>query len=155
MGTKEVFRGGSRTAAISKMEHFVIRVKCSILDVASVLDSPLSVLEQHPECFRTLSRIFKNIPWHLFGNIQATLTDSQYFLNFDSFSCFVTFINSGSKFKKIYIFFSSFKNGFNANKHFMIRCFSCISFHTSLVIPTTFEPVYCKQGDQPFHTVLL
>ena len=46
------FRGGSRTAATSKMEHFVIIVngwkpltiitKRSILDVATVLDPPLS-----------------------------------------------------------------------------------------------------------------
>ena len=45
------FRGGSRTAAISKMELFVIIVngfqpltvikKCSILDIAAVLDPPL------------------------------------------------------------------------------------------------------------------
>ena len=44
-------RGGSRTAATSKMEHFVIIVNgfqpltiitnCSILDVAGVLDPPL------------------------------------------------------------------------------------------------------------------
>ena len=44
-------RGGSRTAAISKMEHFVIIVngwklltiitKSSILDVAAVVDPPL------------------------------------------------------------------------------------------------------------------
>ena len=44
-------RGGSRTASTSKMEHFVIIVngwkpltiitKCSILDVAAVLDPPL------------------------------------------------------------------------------------------------------------------
>ena len=46
-----VNRGGSRTAATSKMEHFVIIVdgcqpltiitKCSILDAAAVLDPPL------------------------------------------------------------------------------------------------------------------
>ena len=46
-----VDRGGSRTAATSKMEHFVIIVngwkpltiitKSSILDVAAVLDPPL------------------------------------------------------------------------------------------------------------------
>ena len=46
------FRGGCRTAATSKMEHFLIIVngqkpstvitKCSILDVAAVLDPPLS-----------------------------------------------------------------------------------------------------------------
>ena len=46
-----VYRGGSRTAATSKMECFVIIVngwkpltiitKCSILDVAAVLDPPL------------------------------------------------------------------------------------------------------------------
>ena len=46
-----LFRGGSRTAATSKMEHFVIIVngfhrltiitKCSILDVAAVLGPSL------------------------------------------------------------------------------------------------------------------
>ena len=46
-----MFRGGSRTAAASKMEHFVIIVngwkpltiitKSSILNVAAVLDPPL------------------------------------------------------------------------------------------------------------------
>ena len=46
--------GGSRTAATSKMEYFLITVngfqpvtiitKCSILDVAAVLDPPLVVL---------------------------------------------------------------------------------------------------------------
>ena len=46
-------RGGSKTAATSKMERFVIIVnglksltiitKCSILDVAAVLDPPLNV----------------------------------------------------------------------------------------------------------------
>ena len=46
-----IFRDGSRTAATSKMELFVITVKgwkpltiitkCSILDVAAVLDPPL------------------------------------------------------------------------------------------------------------------
>ena len=49
-------RGGSRTAATSKMEHFVIIVngwkpltiitKRSILDVAAVLDQPLSIIAQ-------------------------------------------------------------------------------------------------------------
>ena len=47
------FRGGSRTAATSKMEHFVIIVngwkpltiitKRSILDVAAILDPPLGL----------------------------------------------------------------------------------------------------------------
>ena len=46
-----VIRGGSRTATAAKMERFVIIVngwkpltiitKCSILDVAAVLDQPL------------------------------------------------------------------------------------------------------------------
>ena len=50
-GNKDVSRGGSRTAATSKMERFVIIVnsfqpltiitKHSILDVAAVLDPPL------------------------------------------------------------------------------------------------------------------
>ena len=49
--TYAIFRGGSRAAAISKMEHFVIIVngwkpltivtKRSILDVAAALDRPL------------------------------------------------------------------------------------------------------------------
>ena len=48
---KSFYRGGSRTAATSEMEHFVIIVngwkpltiitKCSILDVAAALDPPL------------------------------------------------------------------------------------------------------------------
>ena len=48
-------RGGSRTAATSKMKRFVIIVndfqlltiitKCSVLDVAAVLDPPLSTFE--------------------------------------------------------------------------------------------------------------
>ena len=51
-------RGGSRTAATSKMELFVIIVngfqpltimtKCSILDVATVLDLPLSQVLKSP-----------------------------------------------------------------------------------------------------------
>ena len=50
-GTCQLTRGGSRTAATSKMELFVIIVngfqpliiitKCSILDVAAVVDPPL------------------------------------------------------------------------------------------------------------------
>ena len=49
-----ILRGGSRTAAASKMELFVIKVngfqpltiitKCSILDVAAVLDPHLSLI---------------------------------------------------------------------------------------------------------------
>ena len=60
-------RGGSRTAASSKMEHFVMIVdgckpltvitKCSILDVAAVLDPPLTfskrrALREHKSHFR-------------------------------------------------------------------------------------------------------
>ena len=44
-------RGGSRTAATSKMERFVIITiitKGSILDVAAVLDQPLNI-DFHPE----------------------------------------------------------------------------------------------------------
>ena len=51
LSTLNKARGGSRTAAASKMEHFVIIVngwkpltiitKCSILDVSAVLDPPL------------------------------------------------------------------------------------------------------------------
>ena len=46
----KISRGGSRTAATSKMKHFVILIngwkpliitKCSILNVAAFLDSPL------------------------------------------------------------------------------------------------------------------
>ena len=55
-----LFRGGSRTAATSKMEHFVIIVnswkpltittKSSILDVAEALDPPLLLaFSQEPE----------------------------------------------------------------------------------------------------------
>ena len=42
----EKYRGGSRTAATSKVELFVIIVitKSSILDVAAVLDQPLIVV---------------------------------------------------------------------------------------------------------------
>ena len=53
-------RGGSRTAATSKMEHFVIIVnrwkpltiitKSSILDVAAVLDPPLGTFPTSPRC---------------------------------------------------------------------------------------------------------
>ena len=51
---QDTTRGGSRTAATSKMEHFVIIVngwkpftvirKCSILDVAAVLDPPMTTV---------------------------------------------------------------------------------------------------------------
>ena len=55
------FRGGSRTAATSKMEHFVIIVngfqplaiitKSPILDVVAVLDPPLRlVMDYQTEC---------------------------------------------------------------------------------------------------------
>ena len=50
-----IIRGGSRTAATSKMEHFVIIVnawkpltiitRSSILDVAAVLDPPLIIVK--------------------------------------------------------------------------------------------------------------
>ena len=53
--TRHRSRGGSRTAATSKMEHFVIIVngfqpltiitKSSILDVATVLEPPLEKLK--------------------------------------------------------------------------------------------------------------
>ena len=53
---QDINRGGSRTAATSKMELFVIIVngfeqltiitKCFILDVAAVLDLPLSLLQK-------------------------------------------------------------------------------------------------------------
>ena len=50
-----IIRGGSRTATTSKMEHFAIIVngwkplttitKCSILDVAAILDPPLIIVD--------------------------------------------------------------------------------------------------------------
>ena len=56
-----LLRGGFRTAATSKMELFVIIVnswkpvtiirKCSILDVAAVLDPPLIWIWFHPQFF--------------------------------------------------------------------------------------------------------
>ena len=59
------FRGGSKTAATSKMERFVIifngwksltiTTKPSILDVAAVLESPLN--------FKTLSVYYNNYLW--------------------------------------------------------------------------------------------
>ena len=55
-----IIRGGSRTAATSKMESFVIIVngwkpltiiiKCSILDVAAALDPPLIVAYKLNKC---------------------------------------------------------------------------------------------------------
>ena len=60
------FRGGSRTAATSKMERFVIIVnglkpltiitKRSILDVATVLDPPLELLENLHVVHKKLSQ---------------------------------------------------------------------------------------------------
>ena len=62
-----IFRGGSRTAAISKMELFVIIVngfqpltiitKSSILDVAAVLDPPL--------IFSSVYFVRRKLSWHL------------------------------------------------------------------------------------------
>ena len=59
-------RGGSRTAVTSKMEHFVIIVngwkplinitKISILDVAAVLDSPLSIITHSSNKTKTNSQ---------------------------------------------------------------------------------------------------
>ena len=59
--------GGSRTGATSKMEFFVIIVngwkpltiitKCSILDVAAVLDPPLFMMR----LWRALREISKNV----------------------------------------------------------------------------------------------
>ena len=59
MKQRTQFKGGSRTAATSKMERFVIIVngwkpltiitKRSILDVAAVLDSPLQALQRNNE----------------------------------------------------------------------------------------------------------
>ena len=54
--SESILRGGSRTAATSKMEQIVIIVnrfqpltiitKCSVLDVAAVLDPPMSLSTQ-------------------------------------------------------------------------------------------------------------
>ena len=58
--SKSIWRGGSRTAAASKKEHFVIKVngwkpliiitKSSILDVAAVLDPPLIAVSSYHDC---------------------------------------------------------------------------------------------------------
>ena len=40
-------RGGSRTAATSKMERFVIITKPFILDVAAALDLPLGIAQRN------------------------------------------------------------------------------------------------------------
>ena len=40
-------RGGSRTAATSNMERFVIITKPSILDVAAALDLPLGIAQRN------------------------------------------------------------------------------------------------------------
>ena len=45
-----VYRGGSRTAATSKMDCFVTIVNGSILDVAVVLDPPLVYLLECIQC---------------------------------------------------------------------------------------------------------
>ena len=62
-------RGGSTTAATSKMECFVIIVngfqplttitKCSILDVAAVLDSPLFKVLQYDDKLGSDDKLFK------------------------------------------------------------------------------------------------
>ena len=62
-------RGGSTTAATAKMECFVIIVngfqplttitKCSILDVAAVLDSPLFKVLQYDDKFGSDDKLFK------------------------------------------------------------------------------------------------
>ena len=64
----QTIRGGSRTAATSKMEHFVIIVndwkpltiitKSSMLDVAAVLDPPLTIV-QHLAFRETINSILK------------------------------------------------------------------------------------------------
>ena len=69
-----VNRGGSRTAATSKMEHFVIIVngwkpltiitKSSILDVAVVLDPPLVNDSITQSTFPSLVRLANIIPVH-------------------------------------------------------------------------------------------
>ena len=66
-------RGGSRTAATSKMEHFVIIVndwklltiitKRSILDVAAVLDPPLRM---QTKSLRVISHHYNILMCHLF-----------------------------------------------------------------------------------------
>ena len=57
MEIEEAVRGGSKTAATSKIELFVIILnswkpltiitKCSIFDAAATLDPPLKVISQH------------------------------------------------------------------------------------------------------------
>ena len=65
-------RGGSRTAVTSKMELFVIIVKdfqpltiitkCSILDVAAVLDPPVDTTEISYSVRKTRSKKCSNFP---------------------------------------------------------------------------------------------
>ena len=67
------FRGGSRTAATSKMERFVIIVngfqpltiitKRSILDVAAVLDPPLCLGLCQKSMMELCVEIVNNYPW--------------------------------------------------------------------------------------------
>ena len=77
-------RGGSRIAATSKMELLVITVngfqpltiitKCSILDVAAVLDPPLNyvvtITQKHSEMFLDTQEHLKNI----FSKINKTIS---------------------------------------------------------------------------------
>ena len=87
-------RGGPRTAATSKMERFVITVngfqlltiitKCSILDVAAVLDPPLA---DYDYIFRNFihNKFYMPIPVNKFANdnsrslIQSTVFSSLLF----------------------------------------------------------------------------
>ena len=75
-GKQLLTRGGSRTAAISKMELFVIIVngfqlltiitKCSILDVTAILDPPLVFIAWRPFSFQNTRMQWK---WQCNGYI--------------------------------------------------------------------------------------
>ena len=70
--TTQLFRGGSRTTATSKMERFVIIVngwkpltiitKRSILDVAAVLDPPLAFDCSFADYYDFCDNI-RDVPW--------------------------------------------------------------------------------------------
>ena len=116
-------RGGSKTAATSKMECFVIIVngfqpltiitKCSILDVAAVLDLPLILILIFISVFilkwnnitRSLNILGMNkldIGYCILSNIQTLLSTSHFQIKTCSFKC-------TSKFKYIYKKLKSFK----------------------------------------------
>ena len=71
-------RGGSRTAATSRMEHFVIITKSSILAVAAVLDSPLY-------CFTSaVAFLGPIIVWHMLTSLNFAPSNKQYFSTYHS-----------------------------------------------------------------------